>query len=65
MDLLKGLKYIHDSGVVFSDFSPAKVHLCTSETMLHKENFIHVCLRSIHNIESPMPGLVGETMDVF
>ncbi|KAB5586804.1 hypothetical protein PHYPO_G00005730 [Pangasianodon hypophthalmus] len=27
MDLLKGLKYIHDSGIVFSDFSPAKILL--------------------------------------
>lgn len=27
MDLLKGLKHIHDSGIVFSDFSPAKVRL--------------------------------------
>ncbi|XP_060726102.1 serine/threonine-protein kinase ULK4 [Tachysurus vachellii] len=27
MDLLKGLKYMHDSGIVFSDFSPAKILL--------------------------------------
>lgn len=57
MDLLKGLKYIHDSGIVFSDVSPAKVHLYTSDIMLHKENYIHVCIKSIKNIESPMPSL--------
>ncbi|XP_017555906.1 serine/threonine-protein kinase ULK4 [Pygocentrus nattereri] len=27
MDLLKGLKYIHDSGIVFSDLTPAKILL--------------------------------------
>ncbi|KAM9488268.1 serine/threonine-protein kinase ULK4 [Clarias gariepinus] len=27
IDLLKGLKYIHDSGIVFSDVSPAKILL--------------------------------------
>ncbi|XP_017329520.1 serine/threonine-protein kinase ULK4 isoform X1 [Ictalurus punctatus] len=27
MDLLKGLKYIHDSGIVLSDFSPTKILL--------------------------------------
>ncbi|KAI5618130.1 serine/threonine-protein kinase ULK4 [Silurus asotus] len=27
MDLLKGLKYIHDSGIVFSDVNPAKILL--------------------------------------
>ncbi len=25
IDLMKGLKYIHDSGIVFSDLTPAKV----------------------------------------
>lgn len=25
IDLIKGLKYIHDSGIVVSDFTPAKV----------------------------------------
>ncbi|KAI4871280.1 hypothetical protein NFI96_019807, partial [Prochilodus magdalenae] len=27
MDLIKGLKYIHDSGIVFSDLTPAKILL--------------------------------------
>ncbi|XP_051999289.1 serine/threonine-protein kinase ULK4 [Xyrauchen texanus] len=27
LDLIKGLKYIHDSGIVFSDFTPAKILL--------------------------------------
>lgn len=54
MDLLKGLKYIHDSGIVLSDFSPTKVCLYTSDTMLHKENCIRVCIKSYQNIESPV-----------
>lgn len=57
MDLIKGLKYIHDSGIVFSDISPAKVRLYTSDITLHKENCIHVCIKSIQNIESLMPSL--------
>lgn len=41
VDLLKGLKYIHDSGIVFCDFNPAKVHLYASAIVLHEENCIH------------------------
>lgn len=47
-DLVKGLKHIHELGIIFSDLTPAKVciHLCVYVELINKQNY-HMNISSL------------------